>query len=201
MNNQEKSRVPWSRNSNLPLCKDVKPQQEKDKDEWFEASSESWSRDESNIVIPKKGTFDGNPELHGLMPRTHFLHSTSILGKANGSSELGTVSQNSNGSLQYLLTQAKKRRPIYSNLAESSVSCQDDHVDGIFVFRMPEVPENQMQSDLHIPRYVHACFDLMYCTCMSPYDRKGREKDDETKCKNALILIQKVSSQKLIYYE
>lgn len=112
---------------------------------------------------------------------------------------IGTVSSDPDGGLQHLLQKSKTRRvgPVlrHEGRRDASHSIRGRSTENnVFIFQMPEIPNLKPEPDVNIPRYVHACLDLMYCTCTSPYERSRKAQVDKTKCEYALHTIQKVSN-------
>lgn len=133
------------------------------------------------------------------LSESHQLLSPRILKGHTRDFGIGTVSSDPDGGLQHLLQKSKTRRVApglrHEGRRDASHSIRGRSLENnVFIFQMPEIPDPKLEPDVNIPRYVHACLDLMYCTCTSPYDRSRKAQVDKTKCEYALHTIQKVSN-------
>ncbi|MES2284906.1 MAG: hypothetical protein V4547_04395 [Bacteroidota bacterium] len=68
--------------------------------------------------------------------------------------------------------------------------------NGDFVVQIPEEVEIAAESAIccRTPQYLHSYFDFMYYSCLSTYKWDKKEEDEQIRCQNALIIIQKVRS-------
>ncbi len=203
MTSQNNGRVPWSKNEiGRPIRIHVQSEHNISNEDLDEASRKNLSGIESRNVSKERGTFNRNSESKGLMPNTHNMDLTRDLDRGDHTFGIGTVPANSDGGLQRLLKQrqkiqsrCRKRDRNDDNRFLNNIPVEDE----MFVFQMPDIPDTCRRPTDNIPQYVHACFDLMYCTCMSPYDRKSKFKEDQTTCEYALGIVQKVRMQICLY--
>lgn len=74
--------------------------------------------------------------------------------------------------------------------------------NGDFVVNIPDkvVPPSDIATCYQVPKYVHSYFDFMYYSCLSSY-KWDRKEEDETKCRYALNIIQKVSLHLMFYHK